>query len=342
MNPETYQYHLAEDFAKEEAFIRWVIHHSPDDQVFWENFLLVHPHKAIEIALAKSLVTETRSALLPQQLSEEEKLQMHWQLQGAMQSVGKKRFWGRLSDFQEVRWVAAIALLLACGLAVFLLMAGEPPVQMAYHTAYGETRTLSLPDGSIVRLNANSSLTFDANWEAGKDRNVWLAGEAYFDVKPKPETCARFSVHTHELVVQVLGTRFNVNSRQAKTRVVLNEGKITLLLNESGHDSIRMDPGDMVDYAQKEKRLVQRKVNAELHSSWRAGIQLFEKTPLGEIVEKMEEIYGVSIQLQDTSLQKRKMTIGIPVEDVGIAMETIESVLGLKISPIGEEAFIVH
>lgn len=340
MDPENYQHYLAEDFAKDAAFIRWVKYSAPEDEAFWKTFVLAHPHQAVETDQARALILDTLNLFPVAQLSDEEKSQMHVRLMGAIRISGQTGVMSGLLQLRPARWAAVVGLLILCGVAFYTLTGA--PDQEKYTTSFGETRTLSLPDGSIVRLNANSQLTFDAAWQAGNDRQVWLEGEAYFEVSPQPETCAKFSVHTHELVVQVLGTRFNVNSRQAKTRVVLNEGKISLLLHEPGSESIRMDPGDMVDYAQKQRKLVQRKVNPELHSSWKEGIQLFEKTSLGEVIEKMEEIYGVAIQVQDTSLASRKITMGVPVEDFGIAMETIESVLGLKISPIDAETYLVH
>jgi ferric-dicitrate binding protein FerR (iron transport regulator) len=341
MEPDKYQHYLAEDFAKDEAFIRWVLYQAPVDEAAWKTFILAHPHKAIEIDEAKSWINEVRQGVLFSRLTEEEKRSMHGQLLRALKRPDSGREANHPVRLAVLRWAAVVALLMVCGYSLFALIGGMSGYQV-YDTAFGETRTLSLPDGSMVRLNANSRLKFDSDWEAGQDRDVWLVGEAYFEVVKQPEACATFSVHTNDLVVQVLGTRFNVNTRHAKTRVVLNEGKINLLLPDSDRSAIQMSPGDMVDYTQKEKRLIQRKVNPELHSSWKEGIQVFEKTPLAEVIEKMEEIYGVTIHLQDTSLQQRKVTMGIPVEDVGIAMETIESMLGLKISPAGDAAFIVH
>ena len=340
MDLEKYQQSLAEDFAKDEDFVRWVLHRQPADAAFWKQFVLTHSHKAPELDAAESLILFSRNSFSEERLSETEKKQLHRQIMKELHLSQRNRPANSRVGFPKLRWAAAACLLIVCGLALYALVGNND--WQHHETAYGETRTISLPDGSQVQLNANSRLRFDGRWEAGEDRNVWLAGEAYFEVTKQEVSGAKFSVHTEDMVIQVLGTRFNVNSRNAKTRVVLNEGKIKLMLHDPERESIQMDPGDMVEYVHKEKQLVQHKVNPELHSSWKEGVQLFDKTPLVEVIGKMEEIYGVTIQLQDTSLMQRKMTIGIPVEDLGIALKTIESVLGLEISRRSQQEFIIQ
>ena len=84
---------------------------------------------------------------------------------------------------------------------------------------------IKLPDGSLVQLNANSTLSFDTQWDASADRCVWLNGEAFFEVEKKPETKQKFKVITADLTVEVLGTEFNINSHHQQTRVFLQEGE---------------------------------------------------------------------------------------------------------------------
>ncbi|MDX2250057.1 MAG: FecR domain-containing protein [Bacteroidia bacterium] len=341
MNFEKYKSYLAHDFAQDEAFVRWVASPESVDENFWKVFLQTYPDKRGEMDDAAEIIYKARKYFSEKTLNVAEKSAMHRQLFEFIHAEEEQILTNRTASFRYFfRWAAVFLLLIACGFTFFWYKSNHG--YKKYETAFGETKTLSLPDGSFVRLNAHSRISFPVSWEEGADRCVWLEGEAFFEVKKQPEFETKFIVHASDLVVQVLGTKFNVNTRREKTRVVLNEGQIKLTLHNESSTPILMDPGDMVDYNHTQNQLVQTRVNPELHSSWKEGIQLFDKTPLAEILAKMEEIYGVSISLNDGALRERKMTMGIPVEDLNIALKTIESVLGLKIIRNGDNKFSIN
>ena len=101
-----------------------------------------------------------------------------------------------------------------------------------YKTAFGETRTVTLTDGSQVTLNANSSLRVPRFGFGKRTRDVTLLGEADFSIKHLPDD-QRFVVQTDKnFEVVVLGTEFLVNTREKGTKVVLNKGKVRLLYQE--------------------------------------------------------------------------------------------------------------
>src|SRR5690606_8958967 len=99
------------------------------------------------------------------------------------------------------------------GLLYYFFMTA--PSTVYYATDFGEIQTITLPDGSKATLNGNSTLQISENWE--ESREVWLDGEAFFEVKKIPEKSSqpgalrgkKFLVHTHHLAVEVLGTTFN-------------------------------------------------------------------------------------------------------------------------------------
>jgi ferric-dicitrate binding protein FerR (iron transport regulator) len=137
-------------------------------------------------------------------------------------------------------------LLIAAGLGVWsYLRAGEN----AHTTHYGETARIKLPDGSMVVLNAHSTLTYN-DWSEGQTREVWLNGEAFFEVQKKHDATGRvkFVVHTGDLNVEVLGTRFNVSNRGLRTQIVLEEGKVRLRYEQETEKVIDMQPGELVEY----------------------------------------------------------------------------------------------
>ncbi len=126
--------------------------------------------------------------------------------------------------YKGFRWAAVVSLI--------MLLAGagwvggkEHLLYRTYRTGAGETKNLLLADHSRVTLNANTSLKVSRNWFSGDRREVWLTGEAFFNIQKTPDR-QRFTVHTATLTVEVLGTKFNVTDRRRKTRVVLQEGKV--------------------------------------------------------------------------------------------------------------------
>ncbi len=123
---------------------------------------------------------------------------------------------------------------------------------MITHTDINEK--ILLPDSSWVILNAQSQLSYSATWKSNQYREVWLKGEGFFDIKKSPQSGRELIVHTDDLSIRVLGTRFNVNSRSDKTDVVLKERNIQLnQLNFPAitHSEIVMKPGEMVSYSRK-------------------------------------------------------------------------------------------
>ncbi|MEZ4829364.1 MAG: FecR domain-containing protein [Bacteroidia bacterium] len=340
MNLGKYEDYCAEDFARDDRFIRWVVSPSPEEDAFWKEFMAVYPYKESEINSAREMIFLAQQLQPSKQLTKAEKDLMHENILAKIHAETSYAITTTSKTPRFLRYAAVVALLVSC--ATIFYNYWERNQHQIYETSFGETLTVELPDHSRVILNGHSRLCFSKNWKNNEDRFVWLDGEAFFEVTRQVETQTKFSVMARDMVVQVLGTKFNVNSRKEKTRVVLNEGQIKLMLNDEKANPILMDPGDMVDYDHNDNQLVQTKVNPELHSSWKEGIQLFDKTPLQEVVEKMEEIYGVTISLNNEKLRQRKMTMGIPVEDLEIALRTIESVLGLKITKNSDRNFVIN
>jgi len=144
-------------------------------------------------------------------------------------------------------------------------------------TDYGQQQSIELPDGSTVELNANSSLTFEKNWNQLETRKVWLKGEAFFEVVKKEQSHQKFQVITKDLTVEVLGTVFNVNSHREETKVFLQEGKVNLSLNGL-EETMLLEPGEIIAYSQSKKEHPEKQqVLRSQHTSWKYGLLLFDK-----------------------------------------------------------------
>ena len=239
-------------------------------------------------------------------------------------------------------WLTAASVLL-------LLLAGwwffaPGPTSLTATTAFAEQKTLTLPDGTTVWLNANSTLTYPENWDDAQDRLVTLTGEAFFRVTPRPATGQKFLVRTPDLTVSVLGTVFNVNSREEQTSVFLEEGRIALQLAEDTEAEKVMEPGDLVTYSGKRKQLIQDKKapTPAVHTSWKDGVLVFDDTPLLEVLDKVENIYGITFEVPDTTIYGREITAGLPMEELSIVLPLLEQVLGYPIVEDGGRYVIME
>ncbi|PPK85047.1 FecR family protein [Neolewinella xylanilytica] len=238
---------------------------------------------------------------------------------------------GLRSRTKLLPWLAAasiILLLVAGGIAFFGRMSTTTTT-----TAFAEQKVITLPDGSTVWLNANSSLSFPNNWDEREDRVVTLEGEAFFRVRPKPATGQKFLVRTPDLTVSVLGTVFNVNSRDDKTSVFLEEGQVALALNTRSSEAKMMVPGELVTYSAKRQQLLAdvKQVAPEVHTSWKDGVLIFDDTPLVEVLTKVENIYGISFEVADAAMYERRITAGLPMEEITLVLPLLEQVLGSDI-----------
>ena len=118
---------------------------------------------------------------------------------------------------------------------------------MVYNTLkipYGKKFEVQLSDGTIVHLNAGTSLRYPVQFVKNQSRQVYLTGEAFFEVSK--DKAHPFTVNTQEVNVEVLGTKFNVNSytEDVSTDVVLVEGKVSLYKDKkTAENQVYLTPG---------------------------------------------------------------------------------------------------
>ncbi|SDM22423.1 ferric-dicitrate binding protein FerR, regulates iron transport through sigma-19 [Catalinimonas alkaloidigena] len=230
------------------------------------------------------------------------------------------------------RWQLAAAAILLLGLSylVWFWVAQQRPLQ--YATGYGEMQRIALPDGSVVVLNASSHLEVPRHWDAEGAREVWLEGEAFFEVAEKPTAHgkAKFIVHTPDLHVEVLGTKFNVRQRSAGTKVVLNSGKVKLDLGTQAAP-IYMKPGDMVEYSEPTRQLVRTSVDAKQYSAWVQHKLVLDNRTLGEVAQTIEEIYGYHVVFQEDTLRETKLGGTLDIDNLDQLVEALAIAADLQI-----------
>ena len=159
----------------------------------------------------------------------------------------------------------------------------------------GKKFELVLSDGTFVHLNAETTLKYPVNFIAGKKRQVYLNGEAYFEVKRDEED--PFLVYAENMEIKVLGTHFSINTYNGlEPFAVLIEGSVSVSQTES--DNVSNIP-EIINPGQKaaiiENNIQIKNVNVNNYIDWRNGNLTFIDLPFSEIIQKIERKYNVKI-----------------------------------------------
>lgn len=315
-----------EDFATDAFFCSWVLHPTPEAELFWLDWLRNNPSKARDIELARQMVllASSEGAIAPSS----ETVDRIWQ--GIEEGKNRKVI---LFPNRAI-WLkaAAAVVLLLVAFGGYFYRTGQ---KLTYHTAFGESRRVLLPDGTLVTLNANSSLRVADRWGRRTEREVWLDGEAFFSVSKvkKAGYAVKFTVHTHDLNVEVRGTEFNVNTRQDQTQVVLSEGLVHLRLNDRPGKEIHMKPGDLVDFSRSKQQLhIQHLPDASQMYSWKNNRWTLNDASLVEIAVLIQETYGVTVTIENDSLKNQTVNGVVPTDNMGDLLSALESILPITIT----------
>lgn len=172
-----------------------------------------------------------------------------------------------------------------------ILPVNEVIRQVTLSTPRGGQYRVTLSDGTRVWLNAASSISYPTTFN-GKDREVTLHGEAYFEVAKNASQ--PFIVHTPKQDIQVLGTEFNINCYQdeGKTVTTLVTGSVKIDTKE-GEPPLQLHPGEqaVLDKANFDVAVV----DVSLYTAWKDGDFRFRATPLVEVLRQMERWYDLDV-----------------------------------------------
>lgn len=223
-----------------------------------------------------------------------------------------------------IRYAAIIVILVSIGLNAYLMVkkANLNPINFVEcSTNTGEVKKLTLPDGSNVWLNSQSTIIFPEKFDR-KKRNVFLIGEAFFKVEKNPEK--PFFVNTSAMVVKVLGTSFNISNynNDPTLSTILVEGKVELINKVAKGKNIVMSPNEEVLLNKTNGEISIDKKPEPLVAPWREGRFRFYKTDLLSIAHQLERKYDCQIVIVDKAAETMKFTADF--EDEGL-----DKILGL-------------
>lgn len=159
-----------------------------------------------------------------------------------------------------------------------------------YKTAKSEIKTITMPDNSVITLNADSRLSFvEGNWM--NNRSVSLEGEAFFDVKKG----TKFEVNSEVGKVTVLGTSFNVKARKERYEVSCFTGKVAVSLYNDQSEKVLSN--GLATKIMNQKLSEPFDFKTKSIAGWKSGEYYFEKQPLTEVFEEFERQFNVRLKI---------------------------------------------
>lgn len=341
---EFYQHLSVEEMVQDDFFIASIKQPNEKTQAFWADFVATHPHQKDVVAAAERFVKSIEFEKHTADAAVKEKI---WNSILTTAAAEPKV----VPMYNRKRWMWAAAALVGLLLVSTTWLLVQNSSFTKYSSQYGEVKQLILPDQSVVTLNAKSVLKYKKDWKQGDVREVWLDGEAFFDVKhlhqegTAVKTSDRFLVHVGDMTVEVLGTSFNVSTRKAETKVVLQTGKVRVEFKDKKKESMLMEPGDLVKYNQSTKEVVKEKTDTVSTVAWKKKELVLNNTSVQDIINSIENNFGYKVEVADPAILTRKLAITgatatISLENEQTLFEILEVSLNVEITKSNDTLYI--
>ena len=206
---------------------------------------------------------------------------------------------------------------------------------VSIHAERGSQKEFNLSDGTYIKINAESSLKYRRNFNS-ESRIVNLIGEGYFHVEKGDSP---FIVNTKNGSVTVLGTKFNINSRNNMIEVVVNEGAVafTPIIEKQESESITVSKGHYIDSGS----LSPQHIPHPEYPGWIYNKLILNKTNLETVCDQIERKFNVNIKLDSNQLNKISITGVIDAEDLDGVLTTL-AILSQRSYRFEKETYIFY
>lgn len=289
-----------ESLLTDETFINYCFKSNPEDVNYWQSLI----DADAQLAELKQQALKLMELMANADISEaeiNEGLSAFSQHMDTSERPRNSRLWFSLMGY-------AAALMLVLGIGWYLGSRNTQPAPLAQNKPQpieifnkaGQRMVVKLPDSSVVTLNGNSRISYDATAFTGKTRDVELQGEAFFEVTKKPDR--PFTVKSRLLKVRVLGTRFNVNAYPdlKQLRIALVSGSVEVR-NLENTKIKQLKPMEMLSYDAKNHSAVTSAFDENELTGWKDGTLLFKSANFAEIRHKLAIMYNVNLVNKSSS-----------------------------------------
>jgi transmembrane sensor len=246
-----------------------------------------------------------------------------------------------------LRMAAAAAVLGIIATTAYLLRTKTMPQTL--HVQHMDTlsnngpgvKLVHMPDGTAVWLNGYSMLMYDENYNV-KKRELWLRGEAYFEVETNQEK--PLSVNAGGLITTALGTSFNIATpcySDSSIHVSLISGKVAVSAEDTtvAFSKILL-PGNRISYRNNREYKESTFTPGEA-TDWKEGKLVFDNTPLDEVFAKLQRRYGQAFMLTDKAIAAKRMTATFPLQvSLELVLKKMSFVQRISYSQKGDSTFV--
>ena len=321
-----------EDILTDERFLTWYFSEAGDAVDSWQTMLDSDPQLQSLNNEAKIIMKQLHFE--ERGVSENEIGEAYRKLKEKISenSQGKKPPVINMNVKRKRWWLAAASVIILVLGSIAVWNNFSDVTKTTHKTEFGQIIEQKLPDGTRVFLNANSSLSLGEGWDNNKPREVWIKGEAFFNVA-KTANKQRFIVHVSEFDVIVTGTQFNIVDRPGRINIMLQEGSVVLKTKDG--TEITMKPGEFVEF--KAEQLNKKELPAVDVASWKERKLNFDNTPVPEAVRMITDIYGIELIAGDEAIKSKTLTGVMPNDDLDVLLKAIEATLECKVERVGEK-----
>jgi len=344
------------DLIADDSFMSWLKGEgTPEINKEWEQWLERNPEheKLVQEALELMGRMHQNKANVPNKKGELVKVQK------SIDRFEKGRNNFRLNTDQKSRslysWraIAAGFLILMTSIGVYYKLAHQSngtkakanlaERTMHYHTDFGERLAVKLNDDTSIMLNANSNLKIILPVKSDHDINVWLDGEAYFNVPHyKGDQKRILTVHTQDGLIRDLGTQFNINTFGPGTEAVLKDGEIEVQLDENAEKraNIKLKPGERVRFFAQSGNVERENVRTDIYTCWTNHKWIFDDTPLTQIAQRIEQTFGLNVIIRDSKIKNKKLSGSIKSTNLNIIKKALIKILHIPIRQSGNTLYL--
>lgn len=202
----------------------------------------------------------------------------------------------------------------------------------------GKRFEIKLSDGTHVHLNSGSSLRYPIKFISGAKRQVFLTGEAFFDVTE--DSVNPFVVSSSGMDVKVLGTKFNVSAypEDVDISTVLVKGSVAISKSDQPFEvaAALLKPGHLAAWNKGTDKIEIENVDTNIYTGWTTGKLVLKKIPFTHIVPKLERHYNVSIRNEYLDLERQVFTATYDVETIEEVLNSLQEDTPFEYKKIGD------
>ncbi len=304
----------------DEILVKYLLEEaSPEEASIAHNWLKAHPDNQRRFDQFKLIWTESKK--LEQETPVDEQEAWSRFQERIRQSEAKAVPLPKRNRARLFRAAAAILVLLAGTWVTYFALTGREVVL----AAGDRIRTETLPDGSVITLNKQATLTYAQNFNR-KNRQVALKGEAFFDVTPN--TGKPFNIKVADVSVTVVGTSFNIRNTEEATEVVVETGVVVVAKN---HNQVKLLPQQKAIVLKNSNQPVVASNEDDLYQYYRTNKLVCNNTPLWKVVEMLNRTSATRIEIGDRRIANLSLTTTFENASLNDILNTIAATFNIQV-----------